>query len=263
MRINTYFTVWKMTALNAVQEAFVNRASNSLFFAGKMIRFAMSLLFLMMIKQSSNALGSYTTDQMIVFYLTYQFVDTLAQIVYRGTYMFGNMVRTGEFDFFLSKPINPLFRALTGKPDINDVVFFFPSTLLSLYIVLNLNLHITLQSLTIYFILLINSFLIATALHILVLTVGVMTTEVDGIVWMYRDLMSLGQIPVSIYQEPLRSILFFVIPVGMMITIPSEILFSSDPTYSLLLTALVGIGSVLASLLLWNAGVKQYSSASS
>lgn len=252
-----------MVAVNALQEAFVNRWSNSLFFMGKALRFGMSLVFLLMIKKSTNAFGSYTTDQMIVFFLTYQLIDLLAQIVYRGVYLFGNMVKSGEFDFFLSKPINPLFRALTWKPDINDVFFFIPSTVVSFIIISQLHLTFTVQSILLYMMLLINSFLIATSLHILVLTVGILTTEVDGVIWMYRDVVSLGQLPISIYQEPLRSILFFIIPVGMMITVPAEVLFNTNPSYSILTTTVVGIGSLLVSLRLWNWGIKQYSSASS
>lgn len=263
MNLSTYFAVWKIVATNALQEAFVNRWSNTLFFVGKALRFGMSLVFFMMIKENTRVLGSYTTDQMIVFFLTYQFIDLSAQIFFRGSYLFGNMVRTGEFDFFLSKPINPLFRALTWKPDINDVIFLFPSTALSIFILTQLNLNMTTESVITYVILLCNSFLIVTALHILVLTVGIITTEVDGVIWMYRDLMQLGQMPISIYQEPLRSILFFIIPIGMMITVPAEVLFNGQTSYNLVLTTTIGITSLSVSLKLWNIGLRSYSSASS
>jgi ABC-2 type transport system permease protein len=263
IRLNTYYTVWKMIAVNAFQEAFINRWSNMLFIIGKSLRFGMSLLFLFMIRENTQGFGNYTTDQMVVFFLTYQLIDISAQVFYRGSYLFGNMVRTGEFDFFLAKPINPLFRALTWKPDINDVFFLIPTIIISILTLSQLDISYTPQSIFIYLCLLVNSFLIVTALHILVLTVGVMTTEVDGVIWMYRDVMTLGQIPISVYQEPLRTILFFILPIGMMITIPAEVLFNSQTSYSLLITTTVGISTFLASLKLWNWGLRQYSSASS
>jgi ABC-2 type transport system permease protein len=259
----TYFKVWSITASNAVQETFVNRGTSVLFFVGKSIRFLMVLVFLMLVRQTTKQFGSYTTDQMIVFFLTYQLLDLLGQIVYRGVYSFGNMVKSGEFDFLLSKPINPLFRALTGSPDINDVIFLFPSMIISGFIFSQLHVNITFSSILWYLILLINSYLIITALHIIVVTVGILTTEVDGIIWMYRDLVRLGQFPISVYGEPLRSILFFIVPIGIMITIPAEVLIQIPTTYSIFGAMGIGLGTLFISLRLWNWGVKQYSSASS
>lgn len=262
-RLPIYWHVWKLTAVNALQEAFVNRWSNLLFFVGKSLRLAMTLVFLFLIHQNVQQFGGYTTDQMIVFFLTYQFVDLVAQIFYRGVYLFSNQVRSGEFDFLLAKPINPLFRALTGKPDINDAIFFVPTMVITFWILSQLNLVITATSALLYGALLINSVLIITALHILVLVVGVLTTEVDGIVWLYRDLSRLGQFPVSIYFEPMRFALFFLVPIGMMITIPAEILMNLSPTYSLSLAFGMGFTSFVGSLRLWSWSLKRYGSASS
>jgi len=258
-----YWTIWTITALNALQVAFVNRASNVLFFIGKTIRVSMSLLFLFLIRDQIAHFNQYTTDQVLIFYLTYQFIDTFSQIFYRGVYEFREKIRTGTFDFDLAKPISPLFRALTGQPDINDAFFFIPTTLVSIYIATTLQISVSLSSVLWYLVLLANAFLIATALHIIVLVVGVLTTEVEGVIWMYRDLMRLGRFPVSIYLEPMRLALFFIIPVGMMITIPAEVLLNLEPTYSAGLAIVIGVGILTASLWLWRWSLKHYSSASS
>jgi ABC-type uncharacterized transport system permease subunit len=167
--MTTYYKVWLQFAKNAWQETFVNRASNVLFMVGKIFRLMMSLLFLFLIRENVDTFAGYTSDQMVVFFLTYQFIDVVSQTAYRGVYIFSRLVRSGEFDFLLSKPINPLFRALTGKPDINDLFFSIPTILVSGYILSILNLDITLTSALWFIALLFNSFLIVTALHILVL----------------------------------------------------------------------------------------------
>ncbi len=254
-----YFYVWLQFAKNAWQETFVNRASNILFMIGKMFRLGMSLLFLFLIRENIETFAGYTSDQMVVFFLTYQMLDLVSQVLYRGVYIFSNIVRSGEFDFLLSKPINPLFRALTGKPDINDFFFLIPNALLFLYILSILNIEISLTSLLWFVILMLNAFLIITALHILVLVVGVLTTEVDGVIWIYRDLNHMGRFPVTIYMKPLRSILFFLVPIGMMITVPTEILLGISPTYHLGIVFLVGFGSLITSLKIWNWSLKKYS----
>ena len=262
-RLSYYFTIWKYWAFNALQEAFVNRGTNALFFTGKTVRLGMTLVVLLLIKNNIKTFAGYTADEMIVFFLVYQFVDNIAHSLFRGVYMFGRKVKNGEFDFDLLKPINPLFRALMGNPDINDVIFLIPSTAISLYILSTLQLNITLESVALFFLMLINSLLIATALHIIVLSIAIFTTDVDGVVWMYRDLSRLGQFPISAYLELMRFTLFFIVPIGMMITIPAEILISATPTYSIGAATLVGVSFFGFSLWLWNTALKNYTSASS
>ena len=262
-KLSTYFKVWKIIASNALQETFVNRGTNLFFLFGKAIRLAMSLSVLLLIKQNIKVFAGYTADEMIVFFLVYQFIDTLGQVFFRGVYMFSNQIRTGEFDFLLAKPISPLFRALTGHPDINDAIFIFPATAINLYIASHLQLDISPYSMILFGVLLINSFLIVTALHIWVLILGILTTEVDGIVWLYRDLSRLGQFPIKIYMQPLRFALTFLVPIAAMMTVPAEILVQSQPMLSISLTFGVGIIFLLVTLKAWNWGLKNYSSASS
>lgn len=262
-RIHTYLNVWRLNASNTLQKFFINRATNMLFLLGKIVRLIMSLLFLFLIKNQVAHFSSYTPDQVLIFFLTYQFIDTLSQIFYRGVYIFRDRIVRGTFDFMLLRPINPLFQALTDQPDLNDAIFIIPTTLLSIHIALRLDITITPKSLLLYFLLLINAFIITTSLHILVLVMGILTKDVQGIIWIYRDLMKLGRFPAKIYLEPLRSILFFVIPVGMIISIPAEVLLNLTPTHSIFISCMTGGISWIISTQLWKWSLKKYQGASS
>jgi len=263
MTLHKYFSIWVKLALNAVQETFINRATSVLFLSGKAIRFAMMLLFLLLLRTQLDSIGEYSTDHLVLFYLTYYFVDLFGQMFYRGVYQFGQKVRTGEFDFYLLKPISPLFQSLAGKPDINDAIFFIPSVLISIFVASQLNIPITVSGIAWFILLFINSLLIVTGLHMLVLAIAILTVDVDGIIWLYRDISKLSQFPVTIYFEPLRTILFFVIPVGFMVTIPAEVLIGNTPTYSLAMTFIVGTLFLTCSYIAWKQSLKHYTSASS
>ncbi len=261
--MHKYFIIWATLASSALQETFINRGTNALFLSGKVIRFAFSLLFLLLLKNNLSSFSTYTVDQVIVFYLTYQFIDTLAQVFYRGVYLFGNQIKSGDFDFSLSKPISPLFQALVGKPDINDTLFLIGTTVFSVLMASQLAITITPITFILFCILLCNSFIVATALHILVLVAGIHLTEVDGIIWLYRDVTRLGQFPVTAYIEPLRSLLLFVIPVGILFTVPVDVLLGFVSPVGALLTCLFGIGLLLCSVKIWHWSLKHYQSASS
>jgi ABC-2 type transport system permease protein len=223
----------------------------------------MSLIFLYLLKNQGVSLAGYTTDQVIVFFLTYQLIDIISQMLFRGVYTFGRLIRSGEFDFLLAKPMSPLFRALTGSPDIDDAVFLVPTLVVSGLIISHLDVSITLTSVLWYCLLMVNSLLIVTGLHILVLAFGVKTTEVDNLIWTYRDLSRLGQFPISMYLEPLRTALFFILPVGVMVTIPAQALLNVELSYSVTVATIIGVSFLWLSLRVWSWTLRSYSSASS
>lgn len=258
-----YWRVWFITASNMLQETFVNRATNAFFMFGKILRLSMNLIFLHLLRENTHNFAGYTADQMVIFYLTYQFIDVFSQVFYRGVYVFGQKVRSGEFDLYLSKPISPLFRALTSHPDINDALFLIPSTIISIGIGMQLNLNVSTNNALLYFALLLNAFCISTAIHILVLAIGVITTEVDGTVWLFRDVLRLAQWPMTLYFEPLRTILFYIIPVGIMVTMPAHALLGMQSQEGILLSFALGVGSLIVSMRFWHWSLRQYSSASS
>lgn len=261
--MNKYLVVWYMLAGNALQVSFVNRWTNLIFIVGKITRFATILLLLWLIKDQVDTIASYSSAQLLVFFLTYQIIDAVGQILYRGVYEFGHQVKSGSFDLILTKPVNCLFLSLIGKPDINDALLFLPLIGVSALVMHQAGITLSLSALGWIILLSINSFLLITALHIWVLTVGILTTEVDGIVWFMRDALRMGQLPISVYQEPIRTLLFFLIPIGLMVTIPAEVIASAPPSYTIGFTCAIGVCFFLLSLTAWNWSVKRYTSASS
>ncbi|MEX0895453.1 MAG: ABC-2 family transporter protein [Patescibacteria group bacterium] len=262
-RLHFYWRIWLLWATNAFQATFVNRGTNAIFLIAKLARFGMSLVFLLLLRQNIDSFAQYSTDELVVFFLIYQWIDLFSQSVFRGVYKFGQLVRNGEFDFDLLKPIHPLFRALMGSPDINDVLLILPTIGVSIWILSFLEVSITLGSVLGFSVLALNGLLIATALHICVLSLAIITTDIDSMVWLYRDLSRLGQFPVTMYMELVRFSLFFLVPIGMMITIPAEVLLNIEPSQAIWVTLVIGGGFFAASIALWNWSLKRYTSASS
>ncbi len=261
--IKKHWVYWLRIANVALQEAFVSRWSNLLFLLGKAVRLSMSLAFLLIIRQNVTMIAGYTGDQLVAFFLVFQFLDTIVQVMYRGVYVFDSKIRNGEFDFYLAQPISPLFRSLLGKPDINDVIFLLPSTVISFYILSTLSLQASLPTVIWFALLLCNSFLIATALHIVVLAFAVIFVDVQNGIWIYRDITKLGQFPISIYRGAVRFAATFIVPVGVMITVPAEVLLNVPQTIGLAPALTIGPAFFIGSVVLWRWSLKRYSSASS
>jgi ABC-2 type transport system permease protein len=206
-------------------------------------------------------LAGYTSNQAIFFFLVFNLLDTVTQFFFREVYRFRPMVIKGDFDYVLAKPMSPLFRVLLGGADVIDFVTILPQIIAVIY--LGSLLHPSVIN-TLYFVLLfINSLIIATAFHIIVLSLGIITLEIDHTVMIYRDLTSLGRFPVDIYKQPLQGILTYVIPVGIMMTFPSKALMGIINLQSIVLICLFGLVFMFISLKFWNFALTKYTSASS
>ena len=225
------------------------------------MRFAFFFGFLYYLISGTKTLAGYETNQAIFFFLTFNLIDVLSQFLYREVYRFRPLVVSGDFDLVLLKPFNALFRVLMGGADVIDLITIPPLIFAALYIGRLLNPSLT--HVLLFIILILNGLIIATAFHIAVLAFGIMSLEIDHTIMIYRDILSLGRFPLDIYKEPVRSIITYLIPVGVMITLPAKSLMGLVSLEGILYSFLLGALSIILSLKFWGWAIKRYTSASS
>ncbi len=230
--------------------------------SGKILRVLLFMVFLAFLFQGAKSLATYSREQIIFFYLSYNLIDTLAQLFFREVYRFRSLVVSGNFDLILFKPMSPLIRVLLGGADLLDLIMLFLLTALTTAFAWQ-NLHPTFMDILLYVILLANSLAIAAAFHIFVLGLGIITTSVDHLIMIYRDLTSMMRIPVDLYVQPLRFLLTFVLPLGIMITFPSQAFLGLLSWQGVTVSLLFGIIAIFLSLRFWKFALTKYSSASS
>ncbi len=257
-----YIKLWWTLTLATSQIAFQSRFGAGLFLVGKLIRFTFFLFFLTVLVTKTKAIAGYTFWEIIFFYATFNFLDTLPQFLFRNVYRFRQQVLNGYFDNLLTKPLPALFHPLFGGSDMLDLIILFASIFFIIFSGMHIENLTTINVLS-YLLLLANGFLISAGFHIFVLGSGIMTTAVDNTVMLYRDLTQMGRLPIEIYQEPLRGLITFVVPVGIMMTYPVKAILGSLSFWNIILSLVVGIAVLLLSLKFWGYALTKYTSASS
>jgi ABC-2 type transport system permease protein len=260
-RLIYYFRIWLLMSKNSFMVMLSQKKLLTLFLAGKLVRFTFFAAFLYYLVIGADNLAGYTVGQTVFFFLTFNVIDILAQFLFREVYRFRQLVVSGDLDLVLVKPQNVLFRVLMGGADIIDLITI-PPLLFAVWYVGRL-LNPSILHTTYYLLLVLNGLLIATAFHIAVLSLGVITLEIDHTIMIFRDLTNLGRLPVDIYKQPLRGILTFLIPVGIMITLPAKAIMGFVTFYGVVLSFVLGVGAIFVSLRFWNFALKHYTSASS
>lgn len=260
-RILYYTRLWWIMSKNSFLSFLQNRFGIVIFLTGKVLRFLFFLGFLFYLLKTTKTLAGYDLNQTVFFFLTFNLIDTGTQFLFREVYRFRPLVINGGFDLTLSKPFSALFRALMGGADLLDLITIPPLILATFYV--GSLLSPTASQVFLYLVLLVNGFLIATAFHIAVISLGIITLEIDHSIMIYRDLTNLGRLPVDIYRQPLRGLITFLIPVGIMFTIPAKSLIGIAPGSIILISLVLGVGFIFLSLRFWNYALRFYSSASS
>lgn len=256
-----YFSIWWMMVKNSLRSAFVNKLTSVVFILGKVIRFVFSLVLILLITRQIKYLGGFTSEQVVFFFLSFNFVDMAVQMLFREVYRFRNLVVSGDFDLVLTRPTHPFLRILFGGTDILDMITLLP--LAGFLAFWANNFHPSLQNILLYAALILNAILLAMAFHICVLAIGILTTAVDHTIMIYRDLIGLGRIPIDFYSAGLRTVLTFALPVAVLTTIPTKALFGLLSWQIILYSFLVGALFFLLSLRFWKYALVRYSSASS
>lgn len=257
-----YFTVWFKSMIVFAQISFASRLGVVLFTLGKILRFAFFLIFLFLIIGKTQTLAGYSLWEVIFFFATFNLIDILPQMILRSVYMFRHQVISGNFDFYLGQPISPLFRALFGASDILDLPILILTIGFLIYSALHLSV-LTVVGVLLYVVLVFNALVIALSFHILVVSLGAATTEVDNTIMLYRDLTQMGRVPIAIYQEGVSFVLTFVVPIGIMMSFPVEALLGLLSLQFIVFSFCFGSFFFLLSILSWRKAIKYYSSASS
>jgi len=232
-----------------------------LFLTGKILRFVFFITFLIFLLKGADKLAGYDANQAIFFFLTFSVIDVLSQFLFREVYRFRPQIVSGNFDLTLTKPMSALFKSLMGGVDVIDLVTIPPLFAAVFYVGSMLNP--TILHSVFYILLLINGLILAAAFHIAVLSFGIITLEIDHTIMIYRDLTNLGRLPIDIYKEPLKGILTYFVPIGIMITLPAKALMGLVSLPGVLWSLGFGAIVLFLSIKFWNFALTKYSSASS
>lgn len=252
------FHIFFLFAHNSMRVTTQGRIGVVIFTLGKVIRFAFMFFLLFFIFSKTRVLKGYTFQEAALFYMIFNLVDTLSQILFREVYRFRSLVVSGSLDTILLKPYHPFLRILVGGVDILDVLLLIPYTFIAVFFALKG--RIVFLNFIGFLTLFMNAIWIATSFHILVLALGILTTEVDHTILIYRDMTSLGRFPMAIYKEPIKSIFTFIIPIGIMTSFPPQALLGTLSRGGFIISFVISSILFYCAMSLWNYALKRYQS---
>lgn len=258
-----FLKLWLIHASKAAQADLLFIWSGILFLVGKTVRFLLFFIFLFTVLSSIEGFAGYSYQQVIVFFLVFNIIDISVQSLFRGVYWFRSLRSSGNFDLDLLKPLPSFFRPLFGWTDILDLITLIPLWIYFVWYGAQNGFLTDFGRIVLFFILFANSLVLASAFHLFICAVCILTTTIDPLVWIYRDLANMARFPTDIYTKGIQFILTFTIPVVILITVPTKALLGMLSWPWIVGAFLISGLFLFGSLKFWRYALSQYSSASS
>lgn len=258
-QIKKYLKYWLKASGLAFQSLTATRGASFMFILGKFIRFFFFIWFLVIIEQRVNQVAGYSLDQLITFFLVFNIFDLFGQIFFRGIYWFRNYIVSGDLDLILTKPLKPFFQVMARHTDFLDIPLFL---LVFGYLIYQIS-QLSQFDIFSFLILSISGILLVLSFHLIVASLGIITTEIDHAIMVYRDLSTMARFPIDIYTEAIRGFLTFIIPIALIFTFPAKALLLLLSPGWIIFSLLFSLLFLFLSLKFWNYSLTQYSSASS
>lgn len=261
--IKKYVRIWKQLSALAIGSYLSNRIDSITYFIGKTVRFGFFLLLIVSLFAFTDELAGYSQYEVILFFLTFNLVDVFAQALFRGIYAFRTDINRGNFDFILSKPVNPLFYSMSRLTDILDIIFLVPIVALIVYVMGKLPVPPGPPQVLLYVGLVLAGMVIVLAIHIISASVTIWKIESENFIWLYREAMTIGRFPPEVYSPAVRALFTFAVPIITAVAFPVKGVLQTLDWEWTLFTLLYAAAFFVFSLIVWKASLKAYSSASS
>lgn len=259
-----YFKIFWQFAKISLMNQMAYRPSFFLAVIGKTARVALLLVFFKVIYLNVKNVAGWNFNEILIVFTAYLTIEFITSITFRRNlfYQLPWLIRRGDLDFILTKPINPLFYNSFRIVDMFDLTSFVPIFFLWGYIILHAEAA-SIFNIFLFVLLLANALIFVFSLTITIASIAFWTFTGVGPGRLFEQVLNISRYPTNIFGKSWKIILSYVVPVSLIATFPVESLLGmlswQNIIFSLVFTAVL----LFISLKIWNLSLRRYSSASS
>lgn len=226
---------------------------------------AVGVAFLFIIFSQIPQLAGFTFEQIVFIYGFSQIPKGLDHLLTDNLWCVGYfIVRKGDFDKYMTRPINPLFHVVAENFQIDAIGELVVGIGLMISVAGQVNLYITPLSVILFIVVIPFAALIYTAIKIGTAAVAFWIKSSGYIIQMLYGMNEFAKYPTTIYSSVVKVIVTYVIPFAFTGYYPSLYLLTGEnPLFNIGGTVLISLIFFGIALLIWNKGIKAYESAGS
>ncbi|MDD6645272.1 MAG: ABC-2 family transporter protein [Oscillospiraceae bacterium] len=232
---------------------------------GFLLSQALEILFIGIIFSQIPDLAGWTFNEILFIYGFSLIPKAIDHMLFDNLWMVGyHIVRKGEFDKYLTRPINSLFYVTVEKFQIDAFGELIMGIILIAYSLIQIGADIVWYRVFVLLLLVPFAVLIFTAIKIITSAISFWTKQSGHITHMFYMSSDFSKYPVTIYNNFIKVVITYIIPFAFTAYYPaSYFLRGENGLFCVLGTILVSSLLFVISILVWNRGIKKYESAGS
>lgn len=228
------------------------------------IYYAVNISFFKLIYLHTPILGGWNQDQMMVFVASFLLVDAIHMTIFStNLWMLPYMINRGELDYYLIRPVSPLFFLSFREFSANSFLNMLIAAGFFAYTLVQYPHPFSFGELVLLLILLINGVLIHYCLQMMMLIPVFWTQSSRGFMDLFFSMGLAMERPDQIYRGWLRRVFTILLPFALIASFPARIFIDKFnwPTINHIIVVTTLLWIVM--LTFWRLGLRNYSSASS
>lgn len=253
-------TNWKLCFMRIAEFRIevISWSIHSIFWIG------LTFLFVGLVFGQVTSVAGWTRDEVLLLTVIYgMFESFLWFFIYPSVLNFSRLVRKGDLDFYLMKPVNTRFLLSFGRFEFDNYSRFFVLVILLLIFSSRLGVIFTLMPIVNFLALFLLGVLIFYCMFFLIATLSFWFTDLWNLEDLLESIVDIGRFPTYMFERSFRWLFFYVLPVAFVATFPAQALLG-QPSFSRLVTGGILVVSLfIVSQLFWKYSLKNYTSASS
>ncbi len=224
-----------------------------------------NLLFLWIIfSQIPNLLG-WTVNEVVFIYGFSLIPKGIDHFFFDNLWAIGHFtVRKGDFDKYLTRPVNTLFHVLVEKIQIDALGEILTGIALVCITIPKLGANLNIFRILIMIVLIPFITLIYTGIKTITASIAFWTKRSGNIIYMFYMVNDFAKYPATIYNRFVQNIITYIIPFALTSYYPALfILRGENSLFNLGLPVLAAVVLMGFGILVWHKGIRAYESAGS
>jgi len=236
----------------------------SVFFADGLF-FVVQLLVFSAIYGQVDTIGGWSRGQMLIFVGTFSMINALNMVIYFfGVVGIPDKIREGALDQYVTKPGNALLRLTFEEVNLGSAPLILLSVAVIAWGVRMEGVALTIPLMLGYSGMTLLMTLLWYDMEVILRTIPFFVISATSIMQLEGDMMMLNmKIPGVIYKGIFKVLFYFVLPYGMMATVPTQALSGVLTPFGFVQALGVVAFFTVFTLWFWRFGLKHYKSASS
>lgn len=204
---------------------------------------------------------NWNIDQIILFQGVLLFTIGIRNTLFGNSRsQFIQLIRNGEFDRFLLKPVSPIALLLATSFNLDGIGTVFAGIIVTVYSIIKLNLAVSLWQVGLFLLCVICGIIFIVALDIIHCSLIILTVADGGINGILNAYLRFSEYPLEIYSGFLKTLFITFVPVTILVYYPTQVILNRMDIKMLYASSGVFMFYAL-SLTLWSSVLKKYTSA--